>query len=343
MLKRPDASTRCPTQEPQATTRAAGTEIRFAVLPARPPLESAMVAADQIKPTAFEQECFLISPIGDENTDVRRRADGVRDYIVRPAAAELDLIPVRADEIAQPGQITLQVIEHVLAAKAAVADLTGANANVFYELAVRHTARLPVVLIAHDSDRDKLPFDIAQMRTIFYDHQDLKSAADCRAQIAAQLHEALEKGAVDSPVAASVNLAHLQGGNPSEQVLAQLVSTVEGIAADFARTQRILPTLEQAGRSARGRVHPRAVHDLVAGMERLSSLTTSRDDEDLQAVYQQLARPTEYLAERYRPPPEGRYAAKWGDFANERPRPDTTPIAGEDTPGDGPTRQKDEN
>lgn len=193
---------------------------------------------------AFEAECFLISPIGEEGGDIRRRADGVRDYIIRPAVAELRLSAVRADDIAQPGQITLQVIQHVLEAKAAVADLTGANANVFYELAVRHTARLPVVLIAHVDDRTRLPFDIAQMRTIFYDHQDLKSAADRRGQITAQLREALEKGAVDSPVAASVNLAHLQGGNPSEQVLAQLVGTTESVAIETADIRRAVRVLE---------------------------------------------------------------------------------------------------
>lgn len=231
----------------------------------------------------FDHECFLISPIGADDSDVRRRADGVREYIVKPAAEELGLTPVRADDIAQPGQITLQVIEHVLTAKAAVADLTGANPNVFYELAVRHTARLPVVLIAHEDHRDKLPFDIAQMRTVFYDHQDLKSAADCRTQIAAQLHEALEKGAVDSPVAASVNLAHLQGGNPSEQVLAQLVSSVESIAADNGRFQRTMELIldRSSGIDDRGRF---ALESMTAHVVRLAELSKALDDPELQRI-----------------------------------------------------------
>jgi hypothetical protein len=182
---------------------------------------------------SFDEECFFISPIGEPESDTRRRADDVRDYIVGPAVAELGLKPVRADDIAKPGQITLQVIEHVLKAKAAITDLTGANANVFYELAVRHTAQLPVVLLAHEDDRGKLPFDIAPMRTIFYDHHALKSAADCQAEIRDQLASALEDGTVDSPVAASANLARLQGGNSSEQVLAQLVGAVQGFAAQL--------------------------------------------------------------------------------------------------------------
>ena len=85
---------------------------------------------------------------------------------------------VATDQISEPGQITLQVIDRVLRARAAVADLTGSNANVYYELAIRHTAKLPVALIA-EKDR-QLPFDIAQMRTIFVDHTDLASADSCR-------------------------------------------------------------------------------------------------------------------------------------------------------------------
>ena len=59
----------------------------------------------------LERECFFIAPIGTEGTEVRDRSDGIMDYIVTPAAAALDLVTVRADKIAKPGQITRQVIE----------------------------------------------------------------------------------------------------------------------------------------------------------------------------------------------------------------------------------------
>jgi hypothetical protein len=92
---------------------------------------------------ALEKECFFIAPIGKEGSPERNRSDGVLDFIVARAAQELELTAVRADQMGEPGQITLQVINHILGARAAVADLTGLNPNVFYELAVRHTARLP--------------------------------------------------------------------------------------------------------------------------------------------------------------------------------------------------------
>jgi hypothetical protein len=247
----------------------------------------------------FENECFLISPIGDEGTEVRHRADGVRDFIVRPALEQFELVPVRADEIATPGQITLQVIEHVLSARAAIADISGANANVFYELAVRHTARLPVVLIAHEGDRNKLPFDIAQMRTIFYDHHDLKSAADCQAQIQGQLHEALERNAVDSPVVASVNLAHLQGGNPSEQVLAQLVSIVEGLSVEMSYAVRTISGLEDrvsvAGTSA---IPPGAIRDLIQAAQQIQEIASATSNPHLIDAWARLSGPIGQITSR---------------------------------------------
>src|SRR3954451_22106291 len=114
----------------------------------------------------FDNECFFIAPIGDDDSDIRKRSNGVRDWVVKPAAkAAADLKTVRADEVGEPGQITAQAVQHCLKAKAAVADLTEGNPNVYYELSVRHGALLPVVLIAELGT--KLPFDISQLRVIF--------------------------------------------------------------------------------------------------------------------------------------------------------------------------------
>ena len=130
----------------------------------------------------FEQECFFIAPIGDDGGEIRKRSDGVRDWMVKPAAeAAAGLQTVRADDVGKPGQITAQAVQHCLKAKAAVADLTGGNPNVYYELSVRHGAQLPVVLIAEDGT--KLPFDISQSRVIFFDHTDLNSAGRAKEEL----------------------------------------------------------------------------------------------------------------------------------------------------------------
>lgn len=180
-------------------------------------------------------------PLAKKTPDIRHRSDGVLRFIVSRAAKELGLTAVRADQIAAPGQITLQVIDHILRARAAVADLTGRNPNVFYELAVRHTARLPVALIVA-RDEPPLPFDIAQMRTIRFDHTDLESADQCRQAIVAHLREALA-GAVESPVITSMDLRILQGGNQVERNVAELITGVEELTRLEHETRRIVERL----------------------------------------------------------------------------------------------------
>jgi hypothetical protein len=182
---------------------------------------------------SLDRECFFIAPIGKEDTPVRKRSDSIFKFIVARAAAELGLTAIRGDQLSEPGQITLQVIDHVLGARAAVADLTGLNPNVFYELAVRHTARLPIALIA---EKDcTLPFDIAQMRTIFFDSSDLGSADACREAIVAQLRNSLDNKTVDSPIATAVEVRALQSGDKVERNIAELLTVVE----DIAKSQQV--------------------------------------------------------------------------------------------------------
>lgn len=129
------------------------------------------------------------------------------------------------------------MIEHVYRAKACVVDLTGRNANVYYEMAVRHTARLPVVLIIEEEELDDLPFDIQQMRVIPFCHTDLASAAKAKDEIIAQMREALE-GEVDSPIGTVLNLQNLQQGNSVERTLAELVTLVDALATNTSSLSR---------------------------------------------------------------------------------------------------------
>lgn len=242
----------------------------------------------------LHEECFFIAPIGAEGTPQRKRSDGVLEFIVKRAAQEVGLHAVRADQIAEPGQITLQVIEHVLGARAAVVDLTDLNPNVFYELAVRHTARLPVALIAEKGC--SLPFDIAQMRTIFFDHTDLQSADDCRRSVVAHLSEALS-GAVDSPIATSIDVQSLQSGSVVERNVAELVTTVE----EMAKTQRAtLESLDRIRSDIRhsDSISPEAIEELLNGLGILVQVAAETDDPRMQSAISDIRRPMDYLMRR---------------------------------------------
>lgn len=153
----------------------------------------------------FETTCFYITPIGDEGSDARKHSDLFLGSIVEPALGPFSLKVVRADNIAEPGIITRQIIEHLFRSRLVIADLSFHNPNVFYELALRHAVRLPIVQIIRGGDR--VPFDVNQMRTVVIDNHDIYSLVPkletYRSEIASQVRSALEaKADVDTPLSA---------------------------------------------------------------------------------------------------------------------------------------------
>lgn len=159
-----------------------------------------LMTSDQAQ---FESTCFYIAPIGDEGSEARKHSDLFLGSFVEPAVEEFGLTVVRADAIDKPGIITRQIIDYVMKSRIVVADLSYHNPNVFYELALRHAVKLPIVQIARAAD--KIPFDINQMRTIIIDTTDiytlLPKIESYRSEISAQIRRSLDKDhVVDTPV-----------------------------------------------------------------------------------------------------------------------------------------------
>ncbi|TLM72422.1 hypothetical protein [Pseudarthrobacter sp. NamB4] len=116
---------------------------------------------------------FVVSPIGAPGTEAHRKASYALKYIFREALKGDEWDVHRADEGESPDSIGQHVIRKLWEADLVIADLTGHNPNVFYELAIAHGWRKPVVhLIAKG---ETIPFDIVDQRTIFYDITDLAS------------------------------------------------------------------------------------------------------------------------------------------------------------------------
>lgn len=144
--------------------------------------------------------CFVLAPFGDESSDTRRRSDQVLRHIIRPALEPLGFVVSRADEISSPGSITSQIIARLMDADLVVADLTGHNPNVMYELGLRHAFGKPALHLAATAER--LPFDITNFRTILFDYRDLDSVARARDAIRAAAVTASDTPTVHSPVEA---------------------------------------------------------------------------------------------------------------------------------------------
>ena len=123
--------------------------------------------------TDWTTTCFYISPIGKEGSEERKHSDLFLNSIIEPALKEFGLRVVRADKIGEAGMITSQILEHILKSKLVIVDLSFHNPNAFYELAIRHACKLPIVQIIRKAD--VIPFDVNQIRTIPIDNTDIYS------------------------------------------------------------------------------------------------------------------------------------------------------------------------
>jgi tetratricopeptide (TPR) repeat protein len=148
--------------------------------------------------------CFVLMPFGrkPDAAGVMIDFDAVYREIIAPAIADAGLEPIRADEETTGGIIHKPMFERLVLCEFAVADLTSANANVFYELGVRHAAR-PFATVQIFAGCSRLPFDVALLRALPYqldEHGKPTNVPAARAALAEQLRIARESGAKDSPL-----------------------------------------------------------------------------------------------------------------------------------------------
>lgn len=96
--------------------------------------------------------------------------DRYYEELYKPAIKEAGFEPVRADDLFHTGSVMEQIWEQVNKAKVLLAELTGKNANVFYELGLSHARGKPVVFVA--GTIDDVPFDLRHLRVITYEVRD---------------------------------------------------------------------------------------------------------------------------------------------------------------------------
>ena len=221
------------------------------------------------------KSCLVIAPIDEEGSEIRQRSNQVLEHIIKPIATECGYKATRADEIAEPGIITAQVIQRLLNDDLVIADLTGKNPNVFYELAVRHAVKKPVIQIIEADEL--IPFNVAPQRTIRFDHQNLDSVAKCKSEMIEQI-KTVEKDPrkVDSPISVAVDLQSLrQSENPIEKSNAEIIIMLQNIQHMMMQMNIEMDT---TGQSIKYDAY--AIEDLVNNAERVyNNLLKLKDDE----------------------------------------------------------------
>src|SRR3989339_809278 len=103
---------------------------------------------------------FIIMPFGEW-------FDSYYEDIYKKAVEKTNLNPHRLDDSPSPVVLVKEMFENTKSAKIILADLTGNNPNVCYELGLAHGLNKPTILIT-DSTAN-IPFDVSAFRVILYD------------------------------------------------------------------------------------------------------------------------------------------------------------------------------
>lgn len=189
------------------------------------------------------KKCFIITPIGNDNTSIRRHIDGIIDGCIIPVL-ENNYDVVVAHRLTTPGSINNQVIEAIYKADLVIANLTELNPNVMYELAFRHSLKKPVIIIMEKGEH-KLPFDINNERTIFYEN-DFQGAIDLKNRLEEMvssiekmdeedinnpIYDALQQIGVKENVLKNINNSKSDNVNELQYIISRLDNIEEKIVA----------------------------------------------------------------------------------------------------------------
>jgi tetratricopeptide (TPR) repeat protein len=208
--------------------------------------------------------CFVIMPFGKKPNPTGGTIDfdAVYESVIKPAIEQAHMDPIRADEEELGGIIHKPMFERLILCDYAIADLTTANANVFYELGVRHGIR-PQTTVSIFAEGTRLPFDVEFLRCLPYALEagvPARAAADVE-MIATALSGA-RQDAPDSPVFQLVN------DMPAPDVSHLKTDVFRDRAAYAEETKRRLAAARREGEGAVDalRVEVGPIEDAEAGV-----------------------------------------------------------------------------
>jgi len=128
--------------------------------------------------TGRQASCFIVMPFSQEwSADVHR--------ILASACEAVGVRPVRGDDLFTPTDILEDIWQSINAADFVIADITGRNPNVLYELGIAHTLAKPVLILSKQAS--DIPIDLATRRVILYG----RSGEDWREDLAHKISAAV--------------------------------------------------------------------------------------------------------------------------------------------------------
>jgi nucleoside 2-deoxyribosyltransferase len=137
----------------------------------------------------LDQSCFIVMPFNAIFSTQYER-------VIRPAVEESGLRCIRGDEIYSKPRIMDDIWKSIRASRFVIAELTGKNPNVFYEVGLAQAVGKPVIIITRDEN--DVPFDLKALRYLYYDVQNPFWGEDLKTRIKAMIQNVLNEDSLST-------------------------------------------------------------------------------------------------------------------------------------------------
>jgi nucleoside 2-deoxyribosyltransferase len=186
--------------------------------------------------------CFVIQPFDGGDFDARY------DEVLAPAIKLAGLEPYRVDRDPHASIPIRQIEEGIRKCRISLADISLDRPNIWFELGFAIASQRPVVMICHDEQRSRYPFDVQHRSIIAYKTGTMGALQQLKDQVVARLQAELEKAVTIE--AAAVDSASFEGtaGLADHEVVC-MAALGESLRAvdDWASLYQMRQDIERAG------------------------------------------------------------------------------------------------
>ena len=148
------------------------------------------------------RKCFVICPIGEEGSETRTNSDKLLKYIISPVCEMCDFTAIRVDQQNDANSITQTIIDSLENSDLVIADISGHNPNVFYEMGYRARTKKPMIHLRKKGEN--IPFDVNAIRTLDYDLTDLDSVDEVKERLKKTIESFTYSDSVETPAEETV-------------------------------------------------------------------------------------------------------------------------------------------
>ena len=173
----------------------------------------------------YTKTCFVIMPFGKKMVNGREiDFDNIYHQIFKPSIAGVtlpeggNLVPRRINQDYFTANIDSEMYLYLTYSRFAFVDITGLNANVFYELGIRHHANQSGTAIFRQTDK-AIPFDISHIKAFPYEYEPSDQIEESKALITKVLTDSLVYNRIDSPVQVALAAQRLQGPQVDQLIM----------------------------------------------------------------------------------------------------------------------------